>query len=223
MNRHLDIISLMNSDYYKTNHRLSWHIDHVEYDRFAEDIYNTLRNIKLDEAESDIFNIAQTAIYQTMAAYLSHVYDYILLSKENKQPIYSDSSKIFIDSIWKKKVLTNIFLLDLEKKRFKNNNLKFFYSKMTENIKKNFFKYIVASKNDLIKEFLIDNRCKHLTILPKVFFSINTSNSLISKNLVQKIYTPIISMIDEKYFCISIDEKQSVKFILVIFPSLSLI
>ena len=42
MKKYLDVTSLVNSDFYKKNQRLSWHISHTEYNKFASDLYNLL-------------------------------------------------------------------------------------------------------------------------------------------------------------------------------------
>ncbi len=55
MKKYLDVPSLINSDFYKKNQRLSWHVRHDEYSKFASDLSNLLENIELDEIENEIF------------------------------------------------------------------------------------------------------------------------------------------------------------------------
>ena len=103
MKQYLDLISLINSDFYKKNQRLSWHINHVEYCNFNENLFNFLEKIEFTEREDIIFQLAKTSIYKSMTDYLSHVYDYTMLSSNNVQTEYSSNSKSYLESIWKKK------------------------------------------------------------------------------------------------------------------------
>ena len=79
MNKYLDIISLLSSDFYKSNERISWHINHDEYNKFNKDVFDLLEKIKFKEKENDIFQLAKPSIYRTLSEYLSHVYDYVVL------------------------------------------------------------------------------------------------------------------------------------------------
>ena len=45
MEKYLDITSLIKSDFYKKNQRLSWHISHTEYKKLSSDLYNLLENL----------------------------------------------------------------------------------------------------------------------------------------------------------------------------------
>ena len=60
MEKYLDIASLINSDFYIKKQRLSWHIDHAEYNKFANDLYNLLENFEFDKVENEIFQIVKT-------------------------------------------------------------------------------------------------------------------------------------------------------------------
>ena len=99
MEKYLDIASLINSDFYIKKQRLSWHIDHAEYNKFANDLYNLLENFEFDKVENEIFQIVKNEIYISLTQYISHVYDFIILSQKNIKPIYSKESNIYIDPI----------------------------------------------------------------------------------------------------------------------------
>ena len=103
MKKYLDVISLINSDFYKKNQRLSWHMNHEEYGKFNDDLFDFFENIKFDKRDDEIFQLAKRSIYNNLSDYLSHVYDYALLSSSYIEPIYSSHSKIYLDSVWKKK------------------------------------------------------------------------------------------------------------------------
>ncbi len=48
--------SLIDSDYYKNNNRLHWHVEHLEYDKFTKDLYTWLNSIELFAEEKEIFD-----------------------------------------------------------------------------------------------------------------------------------------------------------------------
>jgi hypothetical protein len=127
MNKYLDIISLIESDFYQKNKRLSWHIKHREYDDMSYELFQLLENIELNKDENEIFQVVKNRIYIDLSAYLSHVYDFIILSSKNVKPVYSSYSNIYIDSIWNKRPLGNTFSINLEKNIYKKNILKNFY------------------------------------------------------------------------------------------------
>ena len=133
MEKYLDITSLIKSDFYKKNQRLSWHISHTEYNKLSSDLNNLLENLEFDKIENEIFQIVKFDIFSSLSQYLSHVYDFILLSRQNIKPIYSRDSNIYIDPIWQKRPIMNTFVLDLQKRRKKNNIFKYCYSKMFKN------------------------------------------------------------------------------------------
>ena len=110
MKKYLDVTSLVNSDFYKKNQRLSWHINYLEYDKFTHDLYDLFKKIKFDERDDMVFQLAMESIYKDMSAYLSHIYDYVILSSKNIQPVYSHESKTYIDNIWKKKKTIPYFI-----------------------------------------------------------------------------------------------------------------
>ena len=219
MEKYLDITSLINSDFYKKNERLSWHISHNEYSKFDRDLYNLLENFEFEKIENEIFQIVKNDIYSSLSEYLSHVYDFILLSRQNIKPIYSRDSNIYIDPIWQKRPIMNTFILDLQKKRKKNNILKYCYSKMVKDISKNFFKFIVVSENQLSKEFKKDIQYQSLKILPTYYFPINVTKNRFTKNLSDKISSLIFLMVSENYFHLNLDHKKSINFITEIYLS----
>ena len=120
MEKYLDITSLIKSDFYKKNQRLSWHISHTEYKKLSSDLYNLLENLEFDKIENEIFQIVMFDIFSSLSQYLIHVYDFILLSRQNIKPIYSRDSNIYIDPIRQKRPIMNTFILDLQKKRIYN-------------------------------------------------------------------------------------------------------
>ena len=124
MSNHLDIKSLIDSDYYKTNSRIRWHVNHLQYDKFTKDLYSWLNSIELFAEEKKIFDISSVFIYTELASYLTHVYDFVYLSKRNVSPIYSNQSNVFIDKIWNKEVIKTSLLIELEKNRLRVNKLK---------------------------------------------------------------------------------------------------
>ena len=99
MKHFLDIKSLINSDYYKNNKRLNWHVNHLNYDDFTKDLHEWLSDINLLEEEREIFDISKVFIYTELASYLTHVYDYIILTDKGIIPEYSKESDIFIDKL----------------------------------------------------------------------------------------------------------------------------
>lgn len=219
MKQYLDITSLINSDYYKKNTRLKWHISQLKYDELAQDIYDLLKNINLSKQEEEILNISTTSIHHNLCSYLSHVYDYVVLQEQNIKPIYSSSSNIYIDNIWNNKPLDKIFSIELEKKRFKKTKLKSIYSYLFKYIPKKKYNYILASKNQLVNEFVEKNKNTFLQISPPYHFDIDTTSSIFSKNLATKLNILIIENIEKKYFILNEEHKQSIKFILDTFIS----
>lgn len=217
MNKYLDIDSLLNSDFYKKNHRLSWHTSHKEYGKLTSDLYKLLFNLKFTEHNNTIFEVSKTYIYSNLSAYLSHVHDYVILTKNKIQPEYSRKGSIYVDYIWKKKSLSNFFELNqvhFNKILKKKSILKKIYSKFAEYIPKFFFKFIVVSKNNLIRDFLINNRFKYLTILTTNYNFSKKLQSNIIKILSNKISLLIISMIEKNHFNLTNEQKKSISFII---------
>ena len=113
MKKYLDITSLINSDFYDKNQRLSWHVNHLEYDEFNNFLYNLFEKINLDGRNDVIFQLAKLEIYKDISAYLTHVYDYMILSSNNFKPTYSHKNSIYLDNIWKKKkIIFSSFIRD---------------------------------------------------------------------------------------------------------------
>lgn len=213
MKQYLDIISLINSDFYKKNQRLSWHINHVEYGNFNENLFNFFEKIKFNEREDIIFQLAKTSIYKSMTDYLSHIYDYTMLSANNVQPEYSFNSKSYLESIWKRKKLSSIPQIERNNKEFKKNFIKKIYQIFTEIIPKNLFSYIVLSRNSLINDFLI-NKYDYLKLTHPIYLSSHKLESKLSKSLSKKISVLICSFVEEKYFKLESEHKETINFII---------
>ncbi len=214
MNRYLDIISLINSNFYEKNQRLFWHLNHSEYNKLVNDVYNSLNNLDSDIKNNNVFNISKFSIYKNVSIYLSHVYDYVLLSKNHSKPEYSIKSKIFVDNIWKKIPLTIDLEVNRRNKTHKINFTKRIYSKFVKIIPKFLFSYSVLAKNQLIKDFLAKKKFKYISILPPGRNLNSTTQNNVLKILSQKISSIIILMIENKYFYLDDDQKKSIEFII---------
>jgi len=141
----------------------------------------------------------------------------VILTKNKIQPEYSRKGSIYVDYIWKKKSLSNFIELNqvhFNKILKKKNILNKIYSKFAEYIPKFFFKFIVVSKNNLIKDFLINNRFKYLTILTTYYDFSNKLHSNRIKILSNKISISIISMIEKSHFYLADEHKKSINFII---------
>ena len=214
MSKYLDIVSLINSDFYKKKQRISWHINHNEYYNLINEVYNLLDNLNSDIKNNKIYDVSKFSIFKNISTYLSHVYDYVILSKNNIKPEYSENSKIYIDNIWKKIPLSS----DLEANRrnltLKKNFVKKIYSKFLNLIPNTFFKYSILVKNHLIDDFLKKNKFKYLTIYPTSNITVNSLDNLQIKKLSQELSSMIIFTIEEKYFFLNDDQKKSINFII---------
>ena len=213
MKKYLDVVSLINSDFYKKNQRLSWHINHEEYVKFNDNLFNLFENIKFDERDDEIFQLAKPSIFKNLLDYLSHAYDYAILSSSYIEPIYSNHSKVYIDAVWKKKKISSIPPIERNYKVYKKSIIKKIYQTFTENIPKNLFKYIVVSRNPLIKDYLINNY-NYLKLSHPIYLSSSRSKNKVPNILLQKISSLVFSMVEEKYFNLQDEHKQSIKFIL---------
>ena len=69
MKGYLDIPSLIKSDYYASNDRLSWHLYHSEYDILSKNIYDLLNRITLEDQENKIFNIVKYILHSNISSY----------------------------------------------------------------------------------------------------------------------------------------------------------
>jgi len=212
MKQYLDFISLINSDFYNKSQRLSWHINHLDYNNFNDNLFDFFEKIKFSERDDIIFQLAKTSIFISISDYLSHVYDYVVLSSKNVQPIYS-SSESYLNTIWEKKKLSTIPLIERNIKEYKKNFIKKTYQLFTENIPKNLFKYIVLSRNTMINEFLT-NKYNYLKLTHPAYLSSHKLEKKIFKNLSQKITRLICSMLEEEYFNLEDEQKQSVNLII---------
>ena len=214
MEKHLDIVSLINSDFYKKNQRLDWHISHSKYNKLACDLLNLFKNLNLDKNEDEIFQIVKSDIFIGLSQYLSHVYDFVLLSKKNIKIIYSDFSNIYVRPIWLKKGIDKIWLLDLEKKRDNKSLIGNLYFKFIKHIPKSLFKFVVISQNNLSSEFKKNIQYKYLQIRPEYFFPMKFKKNKFSKKLSRKISKEIFLMIDKNYFHLNLDHKKSINTII---------
>ena len=214
MNKYLDLNSLINSDFYLKNKRLNWHISQSEYHKFLNDIYDLIESIKLNKKEeNEIFQLVKTSIFRTLSEYLSHVYDYVILSSNKINVIYSNKSKIYIDRIWLKKKISSIPSIEKNNKIYKKNIIKKIYQIFSEKFPKFFFNFIVMSKNPLINDFL-SNKYKYLKLSHPIYLSSKRSESKISKILSEKISSLIINIIEQKYFFLEDYQKHSITFII---------
>lgn len=213
MSNYLDIKSLIDSDYYKENSRLKWHLKHSQYDELTNDLFQWLEEIELTADEKKIFDISTIFIFTELASYITHVYDYLLLSEKKIVPTYSDHSNIFIDKIWNKKVIDTSLLIELENNRFNFNRWKYLYSLFVKFFPKVLIKNLLVSSNDLSNEYLSGKKGLTLKLFSQYFFTLNTQSSSFSKNLSLKVTSKIFKEIELKYFLFNIDHKKSIELI----------
>jgi hypothetical protein len=213
MSNFLDIKSLIESDYYKSNNRLNWHINHLEYDNFTKDLFDWLLAFEFNEEEKEIFDISSIFIYTELASYLSHVYDFLYLTERNLSPVYSKQSNVYIDKIWKREVVQTALLIELEKDRFKFSYLKKLYAFFVKIIPKKFVQTLLVSSNELAEQYLLGIKGFRLKIIPHYHFKIDTRSSVFSVNLSKKISQIIVKNIESHYFTLNTDHKKSIEFI----------
>ena len=212
MKQCLDIISLIDSDYYKNNKRLKWHTSQLKYDEISQDIYFWLTSLELNEIEKEVFSLSCTFIYTELACYVTHVYDYIILNERNIRPKYSNKSNIFIKKIWCKQSITNTLLVDLERNHLENTKIRTIYSLLVGLLPSRLFQFISISRNPLAREYLVNNNF-YLQVLPQYYFNINTKSSEFSQQLSKKISATIIKNLEEDHFKLDKNHKQSIEFI----------
>ena len=188
-------------------------MNHEEYGKFNDNLFDFFENIKFNGRDDEIFQLAKPSIYKNLSDYLSHVYDYARLLSSIKEPVYSNHSKIYIDTVWKKKKLSSIPSIEKNYKIYKKGIIKKIYQIFTENFPKNLFKYIVISRNSLIKDFLIKNPIS-LKLTHPTYLSSSRSKNKVSNILLHKISSLVFSMIEEKYFNLQDEQKQSIEFII---------
>ena len=70
MKKYLDINSLINSDFYKKNQRLYWHMNILDYYKLYQSLYNLFEEIKLDKSHDVIFQLARTSIHNNVSIYI---------------------------------------------------------------------------------------------------------------------------------------------------------
>jgi len=214
MSNYLDIKSLIDSDYYKTNSRIRWHVNHLQYDKFTKDLYSWLNSIELSKEEKEIFDISSVFIYTELASYLTHVYDFIYLTERNLSPIYSNQSNVFIDKIWNKEVIKTSLLIELEKNRLRVNKLKQLYSLLVKIFPKKYVQTVHVSSNDLVEQYLNGTKGITLKIIPHYYFEINIKSSTFSKVLSTKVRDILVKEIESSYFILNDDHIESIGFIL---------
>ena len=214
MQHFLDIKSLIDSDYYKNNNRLHWHVKHLEYDKFTKDLYTWLNSIELSSEEKEIFDISSVFIYQELASYLTHVYDFVYLTERSLNPIYSNQSNVFIDKIWNKEVVKTSLLIELEKNRFKVDKLKQLYSFLVKILPKKYIRMLLVSPNDLAEQYLNGIKGISLKIFPQYYFEIDTRSSTFSRELSNKVRDLLVKKIESNYFILNNDHLESIGFIL---------
>lgn len=214
MKRYLDIPSLIKSNYYSYNNRLNWHLDHSEYDIFSKNIYDLLNNLLFEGEEHEILQIVKFSLHHNLCSYLSHLYDFFVLSKKNINAVYSENSNIYIKKIWQHKPLSHVFQINLERKRFQRSVYKSLYSSVVQYIPKGIFHHLIISKNQLISDFTLSKRSKSLQIIPAYYYPINLSSNNFIRKLSRKISDKIVFFIESNYFVLSKEHQQSVFFII---------
>ena len=214
MSYFLDIKSLIRSDYYKSNKRIKWHLDHSHYDQLTEDLYDWLINVEISSDERKIYDVSVIFIFTELASYITHVYDYLHLSEKGIMPIYSNQSNIFIEKIWEKKVIESSLLIELEKSRFKFDRKKHLYTFLLRIFPKRFLKSVLVSTNELSNQYLRNNKGINLKLFSQYFFSINLTSSSFSKKLSSKVSNDIVNKIENDYFRLNDDHIKSIKFII---------
>ena len=214
MKQYLDIKSLINSDYYSNHNRLNWHVGQLEYDKFSKDLYKWLNEIELSPEEQEIFNISLSFIFTELSTYLTHVYDFISLTKRSIKPIYSSHSNVFIDKIWNKEVVKSSLLIELEKSRFKVNKFIFVYSFLLKIFPKRYIRTILVSSNNLIEEYLNNKKGISIKFFPQYYFKIDTVSSGFSQDVSNKVRDFLVKKIELNYFILNDDHSESIRFIL---------
>ena len=214
MRQYLDIQSLVDSDYYKNNKRIKWHVDHLKYDIFTKDLHSWLMNIDLLAEEKEAFNISNVSIYTELASYLTHVIDFIQLTDKGVTPIYSNQNNIFLDKIWNKKTVKTTLLSELENSRYKLNYLHFFYSFIVRIFPKKYVKNLIISSSNLSNQYLKGIKGITLKVIPHYFFKPNTKSSIFSRTLTNKIKSLLVQNIEESYFKLNTDHIESIEFII---------
>jgi len=213
MRQFIDVQSLVQSNYYKKNKRLQWHIGQLQYDEFAKDLHDWLHDIELSNKERFFFDISSVFIYTELASYLTHVYDYLYLTERNIEPVYSKKNNVFIDKVWNREVITTSLLIELERARFKANFLKYLYSLIVRVLPKNYIKIFVISENTLVRQYLFKMKTMYLRIMPQYFFKIDIKSSDLSKSVSNKVKNTLVNKIQEKYFSLNYDHIESIGFI----------
>ena len=214
MKAYLDIPSLIKSDYYRHNHRLTWHIDHNKYDDLSHGIFYIFKNIKIDKKNKELFNISKTLIFHNLCSYLSHLFDYKVLSKKRSRPCYSENSSIYINKIWNQDNISNIFNLTLEKKRLRKTFVKTVYSNLAEFFPKQIVNFVSISKNHLIGEFAKKKKISYLSLSPAYHFPLNLTKNCHTQTLASEICSGIVSFVDNNYFKLHDEHKKSILFII---------
>jgi len=212
--QYLDIQSLIDSEYYETNKRLQWHIDHLEYDKFAKDLYDWLNGVELLGEEKETFDISSVFIYTELASYLTHVYDYLYLTERNIKPVYSKQSNIFINKIWNNKPVVTSLLIELEKNRFRVDKLKLLYSFLVKIFPKKHIRTLLVSSNNLVEQYLNGIKGISLKIIPQYYFQIDTKSSSFSRDISAKLRDILVSKIESNYFILNNEHKESIGFII---------
>jgi len=212
-NRYLDIPSIINGGYYNSHKRIRWNTKQKEYDEFANDLHRWLKSIKLTKKESEIFDIVFPFIYNNLSGYLTHVYDFHVLKDKDIVPIFSEHN-FYFDSIWNEIPINKIYSIELEKNRFKWSWSRYIYSKVVVRMVKPFYSTVIVSKNDLVKEFLGNNKAFYLQLLPQYIFKINLKSNDKLEFLSKKIVLFLTSKIEDKYFNLNINNKLYLQLII---------
>jgi hypothetical protein len=197
---------LDNADSFSHEKRLRWPVLHSEYDDLTNHLFSWLNNISLDRDDFMLFEVVRPLIYQSLASYLTHLYDSIKIKESGLNPIFSDQSNVYLSHIYKNTATDVVAYIELEKNRFKDNFKKATYSKIIERMPKIFMKKIRISRNPLnIQDgkYVLDLLCSH-------HFPINISTNSESIRIASIITNLLVEKIERKYFLLERNNLDSI-------------
>jgi hypothetical protein len=212
-NRYLDIQSLIESDFYKSNKRIDWDTKHSVYDEMTMDLIKWLSLVKLSKDEINGFNITSPFLLRNLSSYLTHLYDFKVMSKNKIEPSFAENN-FYFDFIWKNLALNKIYSIELEKNKLNWSILRYLYAKVIFKLLKSFVGVVVVSKNELLKGYLKKKKINYLQLLPEYLFKINLEPTQKSKKLSEKILVSLVKNIEKKYFKLSKNQFDYLNFII---------
>ena len=193
----LDVPSILKSGLDITSKkRLYWHIPHCEYDELTSQLYSWIKDINLSNEDLKVFEIVKPLVFQSLSAYLTHVYDSIKIREYGLHSKYDKQSNIFLNKIYNKIPVDVIANIQLEQVRFNKNIKKKAYSILLERMPNFFLKKVRISRNPLNTQ----NNNNSLDLLAPYHFPIDLSNSSESTRITQLVTNELISKIELKYF-----------------------